>query len=535
MTLKKGFRSLLASLLMVAFSGIPGYACTIVAVGKNATIDGTAMITHNDDSTTANYQLFIIPAADHPEGAVRDMVMDAHGYPGDEKIVGKIPQVKHTYRYFHSRYSFMNEMGVAIGESTNSIVESDERSKRVKKVMATDAAGLFDAWMIQDVMLERAATAREAVEIMGKLIDEHGFYDASETMNLTDGNEVWIIEFYGNKMWAAWRLPDDGFFVGANRARLRNLDLTDKKNVMYAPGMVDYAVANGFIEKKDINQKDFSPADVFAPNTRPYSMLREWRAMDMVAPSLKLDPKAKVLPLYVKPEKKLSVQDIFDIKGDWYEGTEFDMSKGPAAGPWGNPLRYANKSKEDPKADWPRTINMHRTCYLHIAQVSSDQTMPKELRGVSWYGYGAPDTAYLTPLWAVMKELPTLYTTGSRFEDFDRESGWWISTYVQQSAEMRYQDARKIIHEKRAPKMNDLYRTTPLIQKQAAELFKAGNRDAAVDMIQNFAYSNAVDWFYQWRALGDHLYGKYSLGTNNFKTVAFPDWWNKLVGFEEQK
>ena len=532
MVFKKRTCSVLVALFVVLTSVSSGVACTIIAAGKNATIDGTAMITHNDDSTVANFKLFIVPEADHEAGAEREVILKDHDYPGDAQVVGKIPQVKHTYRYFKSRYSFMNENGVAIGEATNGVVVTDERSAKVKKIMETDAVGMLDAWMTQDIMLERASTAREAVEIMGKLIEEHGWFDAGETMNLTDGNEVWIIEFYGNKIWAAWRLPDDEVFVAANRARLRNLDLTDKNNVMYCPDLVDFAVANGFIEKKDVNMKNFSPADVYSPNNEVYATRREWRALSLVAPeSFKMGPSEMNYPMSVKPDKKLSVDDIFKIKGDWYAGTSFDLSQGPASGPWGDPIRYANRSSENKKAAWERSINMHRTCYLHIAQVKGD--LPKEIRGISWYGYGAPDTTYLTPLWPIMKALPKFYQVGSRYEEFRRDSGWWVNTYVQQMAQLHYQEARKDIHAAREPKMNALYMLTPIVQEKAAQLLKDGKRDEAINLISDFAYSNAVDWNQRWLTLGDWLLGEYAMGYKNFKTTPFPEWWNKVVGFDE--
>ena len=285
-------------------------------------------------------------------------------------------------------------------------------------------SGSLDAWIIQDVMLERAASAREAVKIMGDLVEKYGWYDAGETMPLTDGNETWVIEFYGNKIWAAWRVPDDEVFVAANRARLRHLDLTDKENVMHCPDLVDFAVKNGFIEAKDVNEKDFSPADVYSPSTELYSTRREWRVLSLLAPeSFKMGPDEYDYPMSIKPDRKLTVQDLFTIKGDWYAGTSFDLSQGIQAGPWGNPIRFANSSKENPDASWERSINMMRTCYVHIAQVRGD--LPEEVRGISWYGYGAPDTTYITPLWPIMRALPPLYSIGDRFHPYDPKSGWW--------------------------------------------------------------------------------------------------------------
>ena len=142
---------------------------------------------------------------------------------------------------------------------------TDKRSEKVLEVMGTNAFGMTNCHIVQDIALERAGTAREAVKVIGDLINEYGWYEVGETMPITDGNEVWIVEAYGNKMWAAWRVPDDEIFVAANRARLRELDLIDTENVTYAPGMVEYAIEQGFIESKDVDVKSFSPVDVFYP------------------------------------------------------------------------------------------------------------------------------------------------------------------------------------------------------------------------------------------------------------------------------
>lgn len=526
----KSLRKIVFAALAVALVSSSALACTVVAVGKNATVDGSAIITHNDDSRVANSRLYIVPEADWPEGSKRNVVKDAHGYDGDAQVIGQIPQVPHTFRYFASRYSFMNEKGVAISESTNSVEVTDDRSKKIKQIMGKDAVGMMDAWIIQDIMLERASTAREAVQIMGKLVEEYGWFDAGETMPLTDGNEVWIIEFYGNRIWAAWRMPDDHIFVGANRARLRNLDLTDTQNVMACPDIVDYAVKNGFIAEKDVDKKNFSPADVYAPNTKLYSTRREWRVLSLAAPqSFKLGPDELDYPLSIKPDKKLSVHDVLAIKGDWYEGTPFDLSKGIQAGPWGNPIRFANSSKKDPAADWERSVNMMRSCYVHIAQVRGD--LPAEVRGISWFGYGAADTTYITPLWPVMTKLPALYGIGDRYHDYDPKSGWWVNTRVQELAGLRYQDARTEIHKARDAKLAPLYIQTPMIQDKAAEMLKAGDKKGAVELITDFAYAHAVDFNQRWLALGDRLLSKYALGYTDVKATPYPEEWNEIVGF----
>jgi dipeptidase len=500
--------------------------CTIVIVGKAATADGSAMITHNDDSTDGDYRLVIVPEQDWPEGASRNIVADSHNYEGGT-LVGKIPQVKHTFRYFHSRYSFMNEMGVAMGESTFS-PDNSEYGRKVRQVMYRDGDGLIDCWMGQDVALERASTAREAIRIMGDLVEKFGWLSETggggETIDITDGNETWAAEFYGRDIWAAVRIPDDHFFVAANRARIGEVNLKDTENVMASPHLVSFAVEQGWYDPKA--GKPFAVNKIYAPNDRLYSTRREWRALSLVAPSLKLDPDAADFPLSVKPERKLTVEDVWKIKADYYQGTPYDMSKGPAAGPWGDPLRYANSGGG---GAFERSINLHRTLYLHIAQVKN--WLPAPFRGISWFGYGAADTTYLTPLWPIMRDLPRFYSKGTRYEPFQRDSGWWTNSYVQQMAELHYKEASEDIHAFRAPRMQMLFAFTPKVQEMAAELYKT-DRAAAINLISEFAYSNAVAWHEDWLALGDMLLGKYALGYVNFKQSPYPQWWNDLIGFK---
>ncbi|MCR4425516.1 MAG: C69 family dipeptidase [Firmicutes bacterium] len=513
----------LVAVAMLVFGSV-AHACTIVAVGKDATTDGSTMITHNDDSSVADYRLWIIPEQDWPEGSTRDIVVDGHNYTGGT-VVGTMPQVPHTYRYFHSRYSFMNEKGVAMGESTFSYDRNTPREQEIYNTMVKNSPGVIDCWLAQDIALERASTAREAVRIMGDLVEQYGWLGPGETMDITDGEEVWVAEFYGHGVWAAVRIPDDHFFVAANRARIGEIDLNDKENVMASPDIVSFAVEKGWYDPN--SGKPFVVYENYAPCESLYASRREWRAFDLVAPSLGLSPHDYRFPLSVKPERKLSVQDIWDIKADYYAGTEYDLSKGPAAGPWGSPLRYPNS---DPRGGaYERSINMHRTCYLHIGQVKS--WLPDPIKGISWYGYGAPDTTYLTPLWPAMKELPKFYQVGTRYEEFRRDSGWWVNTYVQEIAHMRYQAAVKDIHAFRNPRMEMLYQVTPKVQEIAAELYKT-DPEAALSLIHEFAYTNAVAWHEDWKLLGDRLLGKYAFGSINMKATPFPQWWNDLIEFK---
>lgn len=502
-------------------------ACTILGIGKKAMADGTTVITHNDDSSMADFPLRIVPAADWPEGATRKIIANAHTREGGN-VLGTMPQVKHTYRYFMSRYSFMNEKGIAIAESTFGIDTTTERGKKLKDVMYTKGDGLIDCWMAQDVALERAATAREAVQIMGKLVEEFSFLTETggggETMTITDGTETWVAEFYGRDIWAAVRIPEDHVFVAANRARIGEINLADKANVMASPKIVSFAVEQGWFDPKA--GKPFVVHEIYALDDPVTSSRREWRVFDLIAPSLKLPADQARYPFSVKPDKPLTLEDIRKIQADYYEGTPYDMTKGPAAGPWGNPIRYVNRGG---KGSFERSINVQRTYYLHIGQVNA--SLPEPLRGTSWFGYGAAATSYLTPLWAIMDEIPAFLSRGDRYGAFDRESGFWTNIYVQQMAELHYNEAIKHVRAAREPRQQMLYAVTPKVLELAAQTY-AKNPKAAVNLLTQFGSTNAIAWQQEWLKLGDTLLGKYAMGMVDGQTVGYPQWWNEFIGFK---
>jgi dipeptidase len=527
--------------------------CTAIAVGKAVSTDGSAMITHNDDSSVADFRLWIIPAKDWPEGSTRDIVIHSHDYVdygvyppiypehppfGGAEIVGVMPQVPHTYAYFHSRYSFMNEKGVAMGETTMGIDASTDYGREVRQVMIRDSTGLIDCWFAQDIALERAATAREAVRIMGDLVETYGWTNQSaECMDITDGNEVWVAEFYGRDVWVAFKLPDDHVFVSANRARINYVDFNDHENYMYSPNLKSFAIQQGWYIEGD----PFKPNEIYCPKKSVYSGRREWRALDLMAPSLGLSPHADpdTYPLSVTPDNKLSVHDIFKIKGDYYEGTEFSLTVGPgetptsdtqlAGGPWGDPIRGSG---------FERSIGIHRTCYVHIGQVKG--WLPDPIKGISWYGYGHPASTYLTPLWPIMKELPEFYPTGSRAETFRRDSGWWVNTYTQRMAELRWNSAIETIQEFRDPIMADIYQEAASVQEEAASIFYNQKKQyekhgkvptQVVKLISDFAYDTSVNWHEDWKEMGDHLLTQH-WAVQATRASRFPQWWLDLIKYQ---
>lgn len=500
------------------------FACTIVGVGKEATVDGSTIVTHNDDSSGADYRTWIIPGGEWEEGAMRNIAVNSHAYGdfsnfpevedyGKGYIAGQTPQAAKTYAYFHSRYSYMNEVGVAMGEATNSL--SARNYPELRALLFGTNTGIIDCWNAQDIALERATTAREAVQIMGALVEEFGWGDSSETINITDGTEVWIFESYGLDLWCAARIPDDHFFIAANSARINYVEFDNPDWYMCSPNIIQFAIDNGLYDPN--SGKDFNPAATYCPYG---ANLRVWRGFDIVAPSLKLDPTtpANEYPLSVKPDYKLTVQDVFEIKGDYYQGTPYDKSLYPEAGPWGDPNIHTKQ----------RSIGVPQSCYVIVCQVK--EWLPASIRGIVWHGFGGANTTFLTPLWASMTRMPDIYThENTRYMAFSRESAWWISSYVQQIASTMYNKIEPEIHAKRQPRMDSVYKQAENIQVVAARMIRQGLEAEAIDMITTFAYNTAVEWYDMWLEFGDYLMGKYMWGRVTMSNPAKPQWWNDIM------
>lgn len=527
---------ILASVLaMVLALTAVGSACTILAVGKNATVDGSAIITHNDDSSVADFRLWILEGGEHKEGETRPIVIDSHDYidysnwpeveysknrNGRAMVLAEIPQPAKTYTYFHSRYSFINEMGVAMGESTTSISTSG-RGRDIRAKMYDTDEGILDCWNLQDIALERSATAREAVQIMGDLINEYGWNvtgGGGELINITDGDETWVMEFFGAKIWVATRVPDDMVWVGANSHRF-NIDPRNpvENGVTYeiitSPNFISYAVENGWYDPN--SGLPFRATEVYANRIGSHNK-REWRAFDLMAPSLKLEDNLPEYPYCIKPDHLLTVMEIFQISGDHYEGTQYDLTKGPLAGPFGNPLaNYGYGSR-------PRPIGIPLTAYLQVSQVKPG--LPSPFKGIVWYGYGSVGHSFLTPLFPAMGKLPDLYSVGSRYEIFRRDSGWWINTYVQEMVGLHYNEAIKDLKALRDPKMDKVFKQTAALQ-QAATAMYAADPEGAVAMLAEYCYNTSIGWYADWLKLGDQLFAKYAAERINFGSGKFPTWW----------
>ncbi|MBN1276819.1 MAG: C69 family dipeptidase [Deltaproteobacteria bacterium] len=557
---------LLAGLILYAQAN----ACTVTVTGKGASADGSVMVSHSDDGLS-DARLIYVPAMDHKEGSLRAVfysncaldfkpqwgasetqrIMTRERGPGYDMPgvppsvpLGFIPQISHTYAYFDANYGIMNEHQLSIGECTDKakVHPEPEPGKRI-----------FYSSELSRVALERCTTAREAIKLMGELIEKYGYYGTGETLAVADPKEGWVMEMCGYDMkgtdgvWVAQRVPDDGFFVAANQFRIREIR-KGTEDMIYSSNIFDVAQHKGWWKPED-GPLDW--AEVYGDGEfhHPYySLRRVWRAQSLVSPSLNLPAWVegaftKAYPFSIKPDQKLNVANIFAIHRNNYEGTEFDLTKGLAAGPFSNPNRFEGQAegtadkegKLTPlKGAFERPLNIYRCVYAYVNQ--SRKWLPDPIGGLTWFGPDRPATAVLMPFYAGAKTLPQSIQQGDILT-FDRSSMWMAFNYVANYVMLKYSYMIKDLHAVRDRFEAGAFGMQQELEGQAEDLWKEGDKDGVRELLTRHSETIAAKVIDEWWKLSEHLYIKYNDGYLNTKAgiaqaVFYPSWWLKAVGFE---
>ncbi len=512
-------------------------------ITKGASADGSMMVCHSDDDELSDQRMIYVPAQDHEPESMRGIVDNstvcyprivskdrgpAYELPGwaETPIIGKIPQVEHTYAYFDGNYGIMNEHNLMMGECT------DGAKYQPSYVTEEDAAGkgihrrLFYSAELSRIALERCKTARAAVELMGSLIDTYGYFSTGETLLVADEDEGWVFEMCAlpdeefHSAWVAQRIPDGTVFVAANEFRIRKITEGNPDQIFsrhLLPGLEKL----GWADPK-AGPVDWLKSVSWGEYNHPYySLRRVWRMYDRINPDKGFSPWVSGggyttdYPFSLSPKTKLTASDVFSLYRDHYEGTPFDLTKGVAAGPYGDPNRYIGPYDGNQNnvtqgqtlyGAWERAISIFYQGYTYVAQTRP--AAPELTKGIVWFG---PDVAYTTcfsPFPSKVSDLPHACQIGDP-QKFDRASAWWAFDFVANWARLNYQRVCKVDIQPLQQMLEEMQAATLLDwDKKFAE---GGDPTELASVCEQ----NLNDILTRWRELADMLIAKYSDGFIN--------------------
>jgi dipeptidase len=547
--IKKLQRIVLLSLLTV-FLGIQvSLACTNFLITKGATIDGSTMITYAADSHTLYGELYYQPAQDYPAGTLRDI------YEWDTgKFLGRIPQVTHTF----SVVGNMNEFQVAIGETTYG----------GREVLFKQSGAIMDYGSLIYVALQRAKTAREAIEVIADLMDKYGYASEGESFSISDPNEVWIMEIIGKgegekgAVWVAQRIPD-GYICGhANQARITTFPMNDEANCLFAKDVIAFAREKGWFDGKN---KDFSFSDIYAPVdfsgarfsdarvfagfNKVYSGMKQYE--EYILGNVKHDGENKFpsnrMPLWVKPDKKITVQDVMGMMRDHYEGTPLDMTKDIGAGPFKLPYRWRPLSWKVDSVSYvnERAISTQQTGFSFVAQ--SRSWLPNPIGGILWFGVDDTYSTCYVPMYCGITETPLCFKVGNGdMLTFSETSAFWTFNLVSNFTYLRYDAMIPDVLNVQKNLENKYMAYTPSVDLAAQNLWNSGKKQETLQFLTDYSVSQANGMTQEWKKLSQFLIVKFMDG--NIKKEkngvfertetglspmpnqpGYPDWWKKVI------
>ncbi len=504
----------------------PILSCTNLLVTRGASADGSTMITYTADSYNFYGELYYYPAAKYPEGVWLDI------YEWDSgKHLGKIKQASETYNVVGN----MNEYQVVIGETTYGGREELINPK-----------GILDYGSLIYIALQRAKTAREAIKIMTDLVEEYGYHSSGESFSIADANEVWIMELIGKgegiigANWVAIKIPDGHISGHANASRITTFPLNDPQNVLYSKDIISFARQKGYFNGKD---SEFSFAAAYDPlnfgsvrfcDARVWSMFRRCNSsMEKYLDYIRGESEER-MPLYIKPDKKLSLEDVMALMRDNYEGTEFDMTTGLAAGPYNMPVRWRPLVWEYEGQQYfnERPISTPQTGWSFISQ--SRSWLPNEVGGLLWFGVDDTKMTVYVPMYASITKVPYNFKHGiGSLGEFTWDAAFWVfnfvSNYVYPKYSLMINDVLKVRYELEG---KFLARQKEVEQKALA-LSKISKRDA-VEFLNNYSAETADVTIKRWKKLGEHLIQKYIDGVvkdefNKPVNVGYPEDFKKAL------
>lgn len=495
-------RIVLVVFLLVSY--FSSWACTNFIVGKKASADGSVICSYNAD----DYGLFIglchYPAGKHEKGSVRKI------YDWDTNVYhGQIPEAEVTYNVIGN----INEYQVSIGETTFGGREE-----------LVDTTGVLDYGSLIYIALQRSKTAREAIKVMTTLTDKYGYCSGGETFTICDPNEAWIMEMIGKgpgrkgTVWVAVRIPDDAICAHANQSRIRTFNQKDKKNVMFSKDCITFAREKGWFSGKDA---DFSFCEAYAYpdfSGRRFCEARVWSFFNHFSTDMerylpyaegKVND-AEPMPLWIKPNRKVSVQDIQECMRDHYEGTPFSLDKDPGQGVWNMPYRPTPLTyKVDGKEYFnERPTSTQQTAFSYVAQLRS--WLPRQIGGVLWFGNDDGNMVAYTPVYCGNTSQPECYNTkGADAVTFSMKNAFWVCNWVSNMVYPRYSLMFGSLKSVRDSLETSYFSAQAEIERKAMVLYDE-NPSLAIDFLTDYSIDKAQQMIDRWRQLGTYLIVKYN-------------------------
>jgi Dipeptidase len=491
-------------------------ACTNIIITKGASKDGSVLVTYSADSHTLYGELYHTPSAVYPKGSMMKI------YEWDTgKYMGEIAQALKTY----STMGNMNEHQLIITETT-----FGGRAELV------DTTAIMDYGSLIYTTLQRAKTAREAINVISDLINEYGYASGGESFSIADKDEAWIMEIIGkgvklNKKginqnkganWVAIRIPDGYISAHANQARITTFPLNDPDNCLYDKDMIKFAREAGLFNGKD---EEFSFSDTFAP--ADFSALRAcearvWSAFNILGGGkigdldamsyfdyANGDNPSNKMPLYIKPDHKLSLKEVADVMRDHYENTPLDMRKDIGAGGFELPYRWRpmDFKYEDKTYINERAIATQQTGFWLVGQARN--WLPDEIGGIIWFGVDDAATSCLTPVYSSGTKAPKCFAVGNgNMTTYSSESAFWLFNKVAQQAYLRYNIMAPEIQKVANEHENGALDIIPIIDDDAMRIYKSAP-EKVKEYLTNWSEMFADRLFKKWEDLSNYLLVKY--------------------------
>jgi len=504
----------------------PGYGenCTTIMVGRRASSDGSVMTSHSCDGNYRTW-LEIYPHQKFEQGTMHPVysgMLHTEEAWDMTKIVkkGEIPEVSETYSFLNTAYPCLNEKQLAIGETT--IYGREE---------LMNADGMFFIEELEKIALQRCKTAREAIELIGKLAEEYGYADLAECITLADPKEVWQLEIAGSgkgkpsSIWCAERIPDENVGICANIPRISVIDFKDHDYFMYSTDLQNVARNLGYWDGKEpfkfwkiINGK------------KPFS-IREFYVLSKLAPSLNLSFDAEELPFSVKPEKKQSSRDIMKFFRETYEGTQWDATKNllitvkskdqdgketekqvktPVICNWmNNDIKTLLNEIKPGVVDRPRTIAIAGCSYSHVIQCRD--WLPDEVGAVAWFSFDNPGESPRIPIFSGVLSLPASFNVCGQ-QRYRTDAAIWSFREANRLATVNWSRGRVLIEPAVQEFEDKAFGELPSVEKKVVELVKDGKNEEARKFVTSYTNSFAGSAMRKWEDLKVTLWGMFGRG-----------------------